>query len=66
MRLKQRAIDGGWAPHFLNIYLPLGIYRFGGETIILPTAADAGRWASENEANMIILSKISVFDNIFY
>ena len=42
-RLTQRAADRGYAPRFLSICLALGFFRFGGESTLPPTGANAGR-----------------------
>jgi hypothetical protein len=45
VRLTMRAADGGYAPHFLSMFLALGVSRFEGESTLPPTAANADRWA---------------------
>jgi hypothetical protein len=39
----MRAADGGWAARFLSLFLALGVFRFGGESTLPPTAANADR-----------------------
>jgi hypothetical protein len=41
----MRAADGGYAPRFSGICLALSFSRFGGQTTLPPTAANANRWA---------------------
>jgi hypothetical protein len=41
--LTKCAADGGYAPRFLSIFLALGSFRFGGESTLPPTAANAHR-----------------------
>jgi hypothetical protein len=45
-RLTQRAADGGYAARFLAFFMALGFSRFDGESTLLPTAANASRWAA--------------------
>ena len=45
-RLTQRAADGGYTPCFWSMFLALGCSRFGGESTLPPTAANASRWAT--------------------
>jgi hypothetical protein len=47
LRLTQRAADGGYAARFLSFFLALGFSRFGGESTLSPTAANANRWAAK-------------------
>jgi hypothetical protein len=39
----MRAADGGYAARFLGIFLALSLFRFGGESTLPPTAANARR-----------------------
>jgi hypothetical protein len=45
----QRAADGGYAARFLGIFVALGVFRFDGESTLPPTAANASRWAANND-----------------
>lgn len=42
----MRAADGGWAARFLAFFAALSLFRFGGESTLQPTAANADRWAA--------------------
>jgi hypothetical protein len=42
----MRAADGGYAARFLSFFAALGFFRFDGESTLLPTAANAHRWAA--------------------
>jgi hypothetical protein len=46
MRLTQRAADGGYAARYFGILLALRSFRFDGESVLPPTAANAPRWAA--------------------
>jgi hypothetical protein len=46
-RPTQRAADGGWAARFLTCFAALGFSRFDRESVLLPTAANAGRWGAD-------------------
>ena len=39
--------DGGYAPRFMGIFLALDFSRFGGESTLPPTAANANRWCAK-------------------
>jgi len=41
--LTQRAADGGYVPRYFGIFLTWGFSRFGGESTLPPTAANAHR-----------------------
>jgi hypothetical protein len=41
----MRAADGGYAARFLSIFVALRFFRFGRVSTLLPTAANAPRWA---------------------
>jgi hypothetical protein len=38
--------EGGWAARFLTFFVALGFRRFDSESTLLPTAANASRWAA--------------------
>lgn len=42
----MRAADGGWAARFLAFFVALSFFRFGSESLLQPTAANASRWAA--------------------
>ena len=56
-RLTIRAADGGYAARFLSICLAFGFFRFGGESTLPPTAANANRWAGVSGITMITLKE---------
>jgi len=51
MQPTMRAADGGWAARFLSLFMALNFFRFGGESTLLPTAANASRWATDRQNN---------------
>jgi hypothetical protein len=61
-----QTIDGGYTPRFLSIFLALGSFRFGGESTLPPTAANADHWtaagrglrSSTHPQNVAVLEKI--------
>ena len=53
-RPTKRAADLGYAPRYFGIFLAWSLSRLGGESTLLPQAANASRWAAVMEEKELV------------